>query len=240
MSEKCSKTIKTEKYICSMEVKIEESWKSLLQSEFDKPYFEELISFVKTEYSEQKGAIFPKANQIFRAFDECPVDQVKVVILGQDPYPTKGHAHGLCFSVEKDVKPFPKSLLNIFKEIESDLGQPFPENGSLEHWASQGVLLLNSVLTVREGSAASHSNRGWEQFTDAVITLLSTQKDEVVYLLWGSKAIDKAKNVDQNKNLILTSVHPSPLSAYRGFLGCKHFSKTNDYLRTKEKKEIQW
>jgi uracil-DNA glycosylase len=240
MSGKCSKTIKTEKYICSMEVKIEESWKSLLQSEFDKPYFEELISFVKAEYTEQKGAIFPKENQIFRAFDECPVDQVKVVILGQDPYPTKGHAHGLCFSVEKEVKPFPKSLLNIFKEIESDLGQPFPENGSLEHWASQGVLLLNSVLTVREGSAASHSNRGWEQFTDAVITLLSSQKDEVVYLLWGSKAIDKAKNVDPNKNLILTSVHPSPLSAYRGFFGCKHFSKTNDYLKEKGKEEIQW
>lgn len=223
-----------------MEINIENSWKDHLKNEFEKSYFLGLQNFLAKEYSENEGAIFPNQDQIFRAFSECSFENVKVVIIGQDPYPTKGHAHGLCFSVEPNIKPFPKSLLNIFKEIESDLGQPFPENGSLEHWAKQGVLLLNSVLTVREGSAASHSNRGWEQFTDAVITLLSSQKEEIVYLLWGSKAIEKAQNVDPKKNLILTSVHPSPLSAYRGFFGCKHFSKANAYLISKDKTPINW
>ena len=165
---------------------------------------------------------------------------MKVVILGQDPYPTRGHAHGLCFSVEENVKPFPKSLVNIFKEIESDLGQVFPENGSLVRWAEQGVLLLNAVLTVEEGKPDSHARKGWEQLTDAIITALNNNNDNVVYLLWGSKAQEKASQVDSAKNLILKTVHPSPLSAYRGFFGCKHFSKTNEYLLKNRKSPIIW
>ncbi len=223
-----------------MEVKIESSWKNVLQQEFSKPYFAELVNFVKGEYSERKGSVFPPAHQIFRAFGECPFDQVKVVILGQDPYPTKGHAHGLCFSVEENVRPFPKSLINIFKEIESDLNLPFPENGSLVRWAQQGVLLLNSALTVREGEAGSHANKGWERFTDAVIFELSQRKEGIVYLLWGSKAQEKAQCVNVQKNCILATVHPSPLSSYRGFFGCKHFSKANDYLLSKGLVPIKW
>lgn len=223
-----------------MEVKIESSWKEVLKDEFEKPYFKELVQFVKSEYTTRKGSVFPAASQIFRAFDECPLDQVKVVILGQDPYPTKGHAHGLCFSVEENVRPFPKSLINIFKEIETDLNRPFPENGSLVRWAQQGVLLLNSALTVREGEAGSHANKGWERFTDAVIYELSKNRNEIVYLLWGSKAQEKAQCVNAQMNCILATVHPSPLSSYRGFFGCKHFSKANEYLTSKEKIIIQW
>lgn len=223
-----------------MEVKMEDSWKLVLQEEFSKPYFTELTNFVKEQYRLKPGAIFPKGDQIFRALNTCPLKNVKVVILGQDPYPTRGHAHGLCFSVEENVKPFPKSLVNIFKEIESDLGQAFPENGSLVRWAEQGVLLLNAVLTVEEGMPESHARKGWEQLTDAIISALNNNSEHVVYLLWGSKAQEKASQVDSSKNLILKTVHPSPLSAYRGFLGCKHFSKTNEYLLENGKSPIIW
>lgn len=219
---------------------MEDSWKLVLQEEFSKPYFTELTNFVKEQYRLKPGTIFPKGDQIFRALNTCPLKNVKVVILGQDPYPTRGHAHGLCFSVEENVKPFPKSLVNIFKEIESDLGQAFPENGSLVRWAEQGVLLLNAVLTVEEGKPESHARKGWEQLTDAIISVLNNNNEHVVYLLWGSKAQEKANQVDSSKNLILKTVHPSPLSAYRGFLGCKHFSKTNEYLLEKGKSPIIW
>ena len=223
-----------------MEIDIENSWKNVLKGEFDKPYFIELMSYIVSEYLTKSEMVFPDKDQIFRAFSECPIDKVKVVILGQDPYPTIGHAHGLCFSVEEDVKPFPKSLVNIFKEIETDLNIPFPENGSLVRWAKQGVLLLNSVLTVREGEAGSHINKGWEKFTDAVISELNNNLEGIVYLLWGSKAQEKGKSIDISKNYVLSSVHPSPLSSYRGFLGCKHFSKTNEYLVSKGKTPIFW
>lgn len=222
-----------------MEVKIEETWKEVLKNEFTKPYFLELVNFVKSEYALNKDSIFPKPNEIFRAFNECSFDEVKVVILGQDPYPTRGHAHGLCFSVGENVRPLPKSLQNIFKELTAEYGSYKYENGSLVRWAQQGVLLLNSVLTVKEGEAASHSNRGWEKFTDAVIESLSRKKN-IVYILWGSKAIDKAKSVNYNENCVLTSVHPSPLSAHRGFFGCNHFIKANDYLVGKGLDPIVW
>lgn len=223
-----------------MDVNIEPSWKDRLSNEFEKDYFVQLVGFVKDEYVKYPGAIFPKGSQIFRAFDACPFDKVKVVILGQDPYPTPGHAHGLCFSVEPNVSPLPRSLNNIYKELESDLGIEPSKNGDLNHWALQGVLLLNSVLTVRSGQPDSHANKGWEQFTDAVIDQLNQSGEGIVYLLWGSKAINKAKMVDRNRNLILTAPHPSPLSAHRGFFGCKHFSKTNEYLRSKNKEFIRW
>jgi len=223
-----------------MEIELEKSWSIFLQEEFEKKYFIELMNFVDTEYSTYPGAIFPDKNQIFKVFESCSFDDVKVVILGQDPYPTKGHAHGLCFSVESDIKPLPKSLVSIFKEIETDLNLTFPVNGNLERWAKQGVLLLNSVLTVREGEAASHSKKGWERFTDAVIEKLSKQKEEVVYILWGSKAQEKGKTIDVVKNCVLSAPHPSPLSSYRGFFGCKHFSKTNTYLELKGKDVINW
>lgn len=219
---------------------MEDSWKLVLMEEFSKPYFAELTDFVKEQYRCKPGAIFPKGDQIFRALNVCPLKNVKVVILGQDPYPTRGHAHGLCFSVEEDVKPFPKSLVNIFKEIEADLGQSFPENGSLVRWAEQGVLLLNAVLTVEEGRPESHARKGWEQLTDAIISALNNNNEHIVYLLWGSKAQEKASQVDASKNLILKTVHPSPLSAYRGFFGCKHFSKSNEYLLANGKSPIIW
>jgi len=219
---------------------MEDSWKLVLMEEFSKPYFAELTDFVKEQYRCKPGAIFPKGDQIFRALNVCPLKNVKVVILGQDPYPTRGHAHGLCFSVEEDVKPFPKSLVNIFKEIEADLGQSFPENGSLVRWAEQGVLLLNAVLTVEEGKPESHARKGWEQLTDAIISALNNNNEHIVYLLWGSKAQEKASQVDASKNLILKTVHPSPLSAYRGFFGCKHFSKSNEYLLANGKSPIIW
>lgn len=220
-----------------MDVKIAEPWKALLQDEFDKPYFEELVRFVKSEYA--TTTIFPAAKNIFRAFDRCPLDKLKVVIIGQDPYHGEGQAHGLCFSVEDGVQ-FPPSLQNIFKEIASDLGKPTPTSGCLDRWAEQGVLLLNSVLTVRAHQAASHAGRGWEQFTDAVVRKISEQREGVVYMLWGSYAQKKGAVADPTKNLILKSVHPSPLSVYRGFFGCKHFSKANEYLISRAQEPIEW
>lgn len=223
-----------------MGVKMEESWKKVLQDEFDKSYFQSLLTFVGDQYCRHPQAIFPEAKYIFRALDLCPFDQVKVVLLGQDPYPTKGHAHGLCFSVEEQVKPLPKSLQNIYKELYSDVGKPISQNGSLVSWAEQGVLLLNAVLTVAEGQPDSHSGKGWEQFTDAVIKVLSEQKNEIVYMLWGTKAQQKAIHLDATENLILQTVHPSPLSAYRGYFGSGHFSKANAYLVERGKAPINW
>ncbi len=223
-----------------MEVKIHNSWKRELSEEFEKDYFKSLIQYVKSEYAAHPNSIFPKGNQVFRAFDACPFDEVKVVVLGQDPYPTKGHAHGLCFSVEPDVRPIPKSLNNIYKELEADLGVPPRENGDLSDWAEQGVLLLNSVLTVREGEANSHKNRGWERFTDKIIERLAKNKTGIVYILWGAKAQEKAYSVDESTNLIIRSPHPSPLSSYRGFFGSKPFSRTNNYLIEQGHEAIKW
>ena len=223
-----------------MDVKIESSWKKELSDEFTKPYFESLIQFVKSEYQAHPNAVFPKGNQIFKAFDACPFNQVKVVMLGQDPYPTRGHAHGLCFSVEPDVRPLPKSLNNIYKEMETDLGIAPRENGDLRHWAEQGVFMLNSVLTVREGQANSHAKKGWERFTDAVIEKLANKQDGIVYILWGSKAQDKGRVVNASNNKIIVSPHPSPLSSYRGFFGSKPFSQTNEYLESIGKVPINW
>ena len=216
------------------------SWQKVLKPEINKNYFVELMAKINQFYDEKREYIFPEKSKLFNAFNLCLFEEIKVVILGQDPYPTKGHAHGLCFSVESNVSPLPKSLNNIFKEIESDLSIPFPENGNLERWANQGVLLLNSVLTVEKGQADSHKGMGWEQFTDAVIELISQKKENVVFILWGSKALSKSILIDEKKHLILSSVHPSPLSAYRGFFGCKHFSKTNEYLVSKGSKTIDW
>ena len=223
-----------------MELIQETSWRTTLAEEFEKPYFKDLMQFVQSEYTASPSGIFPSQDLIFRAFDLCPLPEVHVVIVGQDPYPTKGHAHGLCFSVEEDVRPFPKSLLNIFKEIEHDLGLPYPENGSLIRWAKQGVLLLNTVLTVREGQPESHARRGWEEFTDAVLKKLSQERKGIVYVLWGKKAQEKVKFLDLEANLILQAPHPSPLSAYHGFFGCKHFSQANNYFIQKGKKGIEW
>lgn len=220
-----------------MEVKIEESWKHLLQPEFDSPYFEQLTQFVKSEYAQTQ--IFPPAKQIFNAFDRCPVGKTKVVILGQDPYHDINQAHGLCFSVNDGIK-FPPSLINIFKEVEADMGKPMPLSGNLERWADQGVLLLNATLTVRAHQAGSHQGKGWETFTDNVISRLQAEKENLVFLLWGSYAIKKAALIDQNKHCVLTAVHPSPLSAYRGFFGCKHFSRANAYLKAHNIQEIDW
>lgn len=220
-----------------MDVRIAESWKALLQDEFDKPYFEELVRFVKSEYS--TTTIYPAAKNIFRAFDRCPLEKLKVVIIGQDPYHGEGQAHGLCFSVEDGVA-FPPSLQNIFKEIASDLGKPTPASGCLDRWAEQGVLLLNAVLTVRAHQAASHAGRGWEQFTDAVVRKINEQREGIVYMLWGSYAQKKGAVADPRKNLILKSVHPSPLSVYRGFFGCKHFSRANEYLQSIGREPIDW
>ena len=223
-----------------MDFELETGWKAILSNEFDRPYFKALIQFLEEEKTKYPTQIFPEHNEIFSAFSACPFDKVKVVILGQDPYPNRGHAHGLCFSVREEVKPFPKSLTNIFKEIQSDLEKPFPENGNLFRWAKQGVLLLNSTLTVQEGKPESHANNGWEIFTDAVISALATNKTSCVYLLWGAKAQQKAQQVNSQMNLVLTASHPSPLSSYRGFFGCKHFSKTNDYLLSKGREKINW
>lgn len=223
-----------------MIVRIEQSWKEKLALEFEKDYFHELSQKVKEAYKNNPGRIFPKGIEIFKAFDFCPFDKVKVVIIGQDPYPTKGHAHGLCFSVNENTSPLPKSLQNIFKELEDDIKKEFPKHGDLSNWAKQGVLLLNSVLTVEEGRPGSHQGFGWQRFTDEVIQSVSASKNDVVFLLWGSYAISKKVLIDESRHLILTSVHPSPLSAYRGFLGCKHFSKTNEYLRMHNKPIIKW
>ena len=223
-----------------MNIILNNSWQKFINEEVEKDYFIRLMSFVDDAYQNSEETIFPTKNELFKAFSICPLEEVKVVILGQDPYPTKGYANGLCFSVNNEVKPFPKSLKNIFFEIEIDLGIPIPENGNLERWAKQGVLLLNNVLSVIEGKPDSHAKKGWEQFTNAAINYLGKEKEEVAYLLWGSKAQQKAASIDENKNLILKSVHPSPLSAYRGFFGSKHFSKTNNYLKSKGKKPIIW
>lgn len=223
-----------------MNVRIESSWKRVLNDEFEQKYFKELTQKVKELYLNNTDKIFPKGADIFRAFDLCPFDQAKVIILGQDPYPTRGHAHGLSFSVNDHVKPFPKSLKNIFSEINNDIGKPFPENGNLSRWAEQGVLLLNAVLTVEEGRPDSHKGIGWEQFTDSVIKMLSTQKEHLIFMLWGAKAGHKRALIDEGKHKVLSSVHPSPLSAYRGFFGCKHFSKANDYLLMNKLTPIDW
>lgn len=220
-----------------MDVKIEQSWKDALKDEFEKDYFINLTNFIKKEYLSGK-AIYPKPSNIFNAFNLCPLDNVKVVIIGQDPYHEPNQAHGLCFSVQKGVN-YPPSLVNIYKEIENDLGYKSVTNGDLSYWAEQGILLLNSSLTVKAHYAGSHSGIGWEMFTDSVIKILS-YKEGIVYLLWGSFAQKKAEIIDINKNLVLKSVHPSPLSAHRGFFGNHHFSKTNQYLKSLGKKEIIW
>lgn len=220
-----------------MEVKIEESWKAALSAEFDKAYFKNLTEFVRNEYS--SGVVYPPARLIFNAFDQCPFQDVKVVIIGQDPYHGSGQAHGLCFSVMDGVQ-FPPSLINIFKEIERDFGKPLPFSGNLERWAQQGVLLLNATLTVRAHTAGSHQGKGWEQFTDEVIAKLSQEREHIVFLLWGSYAQKKGAVIDTNKHLVLKAVHPSPLSAYRGFIGCGHFSTANAYLKEQGLPEIEW
>ncbi|MDR0811785.1 MAG: uracil-DNA glycosylase [Paludibacter sp.] len=220
-----------------MNVKIEPSWKSVLQSEFDKPYFAELTDFVRREYASKR--IYPPGSQIFNAFDHCPFDKVKVVILGQDPYHGTGQAHGLCFSVNDGIEQ-PPSLVNIFKEIERDSGKPVPASGNLTRWAEQGVLLLNATLTVQAHIAGSHQNRGWEQFTDAAVARLAESREHLVFMLWGSYAQAKGKFIDRTKHLVLTAVHPSPLSAYRGFIGCGHFSAANRYLAENGIREIEW
>lgn len=220
-----------------MEVKIASDWKALLKEEFEKPYFEQLTQFVKEEYASHR--IYPRGSNIFRAFDKCPLDRLKVVIIGQDPYHGPNQAHGLCFSVADGV-PHPPSLQNIFKEVASDIGTPIPESGNLDRWAEQGVLLLNAVLTVREHEATSHAGRGWEQFTDAVVRAINAHKEGIVYLLWGSYAQKKGAIADPARNCILKAVHPSPLSVYRGFFGCRHFSRANEYLVAQGKTPIQW
>ncbi|QIK58574.1 uracil-DNA glycosylase [Dysgonomonas sp. HDW5A] len=220
-----------------MDVKIEESWKKQLQNEFEKDYFINLTNFIRNEY--QTKQIFPPAKLIFNAFEHTPFDKVKVVILGQDPYHNDGQAHGLSFSVNDGIQ-FPPSLINIFKEINSDLGIPIPQSGNLTRWADQGVLLLNATLTVQAHQAGSHQNKGWENFTDAAIKKLADERENIVFLLWGSYAQKKAAFIDSNKHLILKSVHPSPLSAHRGFFGNKQFSQINDYLTSKGLTPIQW
>ncbi|MBR4434365.1 MAG: uracil-DNA glycosylase [Bacteroidaceae bacterium] len=220
-----------------MNVRIDESWKAVLQSEFDKPYFERLTSFVRQEYA--SGTCYPPAGRIFSAFDHCPFDKVKVVIIGQDPYHEPGQANGMCFSVSPTT-PMPPSLVNIFKEIQDDLGTPPPADGDLTRWADQGVLLLNATLTVRAHAAASHQRQGWEEFTDAVIRVLNEQRDNLVFILWGSYAQRKGAIIDRTRHLVLTSVHPSPLSAYAGFFGNHHFSRTNDYLVQHGQTPIDW
>ncbi|WP_421920795.1 uracil-DNA glycosylase [Marinifilum sp.] len=220
-----------------MNVQIEESWKLRLQDEFSKDYFKQLVQFVKSEYHSKN--IYPPGKLIFNAFNKCAFDNVKLVIIGQDPYHGLGQANGLCFSVNHGVA-LPPSLQNIFKEIHSDLGLSVPNNGNLEKWSEQGVMLLNATLTVRANQAGSHQNKGWEQFTDAVIKCLSEEKDGLVFLLWGAYAQRKGEQIDRCKHLVLKSPHPSPFSADRGFFGCKHFSKANTYLRKKGKAPIDW
>ena len=221
-----------------MNVKIEDAWKRILQPEFDKSYFAELTRFVKEEYA--KNTCFPNGNKIFEAFNLCAFNDLKVVIIGQDPYHGVGQAHGLCFSVNEGIA-HPPSLMNIFKEISADLNMPYPKSGNLEHWSKQGVLLLNATLTVRAHQAGSHQNKGWEQFTDAVISIISEQKENIVFLLWGGFAKKKGKIIDQSKHCVLTCGHPSPLSANRGYwFGNKHFRKTNNYLENNNLSLIKW
>ncbi len=220
------------------EIRLEESWKSRLADEFALDYMQGLREFLQAR--KQAGAvIYPPGSLIFNALDSTPFDQVRVVIFGQDPYHGPGQAHGLCFSVRQGVAT-PPSLVNIYKEIEQDLGVPVPAHGNLEHWAKQGVLLLNAVLTVERGRAGAHQGKGWERFTDRVVELLNAEREGIVFLLWGSYAIKKGAAIDRKRHLVLTAPHPSPLSAYRGFFGCKHFSKVNRYLQSRGEKPIQW
>ncbi len=221
-----------------MVIKIHPSWQTVLSNEFEKPYFEQLISFVKEEYNSK--TCFPKGTEIFAAFDHCPFENVKVVIIGQDPYHGFGQANGLCFSVNDGIA-FPPSLINIFKEIQADIHVSFPKSGNLERWADQGVLLLNATLTVRESEAGSHQSKGWETFTDAIIQKISDEKENVVFLLWGGFAKKKGAKIDRTKHHVLETGHPSPLSANRGlWFGNKHFSKTNAYLQSLGKETINW
>lgn len=220
-----------------MTIKISESWKPHLEEEFDKPYFKELIEFVKNEYKTKK--IYPPGPFIFKALDECSFEDVKVVILGQDPYHTPGVANGLAFSANPD-KRVPPSLQNIYKELQSDLDVPISNNPDLTKWAKQGVLLLNATLTVEAGKAGSHQNKGWETFTDAIIKIISDQKEHVVFILWGAYAQKKGQIIDGSKHLVIKSAHPSPFSADRGFFGSKPFSKANKYLKEKGEEEIEW
>ena len=220
-----------------MDVKIENSWKEALKNEFEKPYFASLCDFVRQEY--KTSTIYPPASLIFNAFNLCPMDKIKVVIIGQDPYHEPGQAEGLCFSVNDGVK-FPPSLQNIYKEIASEYNQPMPQSGNLTRWAEQGVLLLNATLTVRAHLAASHQGKGWETFTDNVIKEVNDRCQNVVFLLWGSYAQKKEAYIDKSKHCVLKAAHPSPLSAYRGFFGCNHFILANNYLRKCGKEEIVW
>ncbi len=220
-----------------MNVRIEESWREKLQSEFDAPYFAQLTDFVRHEYATTR--VYPPGSQMFAAFDACPFDKVKVVILGQDPYHEPGQAHGLCFSVNDGV-PFPPSLQNIFKEIHDDIGTPVPMSGDLSRWAHQGVLLLNATLTVRAHQAGSHQNKGWEQFTDAVIHRLAQDREHLVFILWGAYAQRKGEFIDRSRHLVLQSPHPSPLSAHRGFFGNRHFSRANEYLVAHGIEPVLW
>ena len=220
-----------------MDVKIEQSWKERLAPEFEKQYFRTLTDFVRQEYATNR--IYPKGSQIFNAFDKTPFEQIKVVILGQDPYHEPGQAHGLCFSVNDGIA-LPPSLQNIYKELEDDLGIPPQPSGNLERWAEQGVLLLNATLTVRAHQAGSHQQKGWEEFTDAVIHRVAEEKEHVIFILWGAYAQKKGAFIDPSRHLILKSAHPSPLSVYRGFFGSKPFSKTNQYLVQTGQTPIQW
>ena len=220
-----------------MDVKMEPSWKTRLAGEFEKDYFVKLTDFVRQEY--RQATVYPSGPNIFNAFAHCPFDRVKVVIIGQDPYHEPGQAHGLCFSVQ-DGTPFPPSLQNIFKEITDDLGRPRPTSGDLTRWADQGVLLLNATLTVRAHRAGSHQGHGWETFTDAAIRCLNAERQHLVYILWGAYAQKKGASIDTSRNLVLTSPHPSPLSAHRGFFGNRHFSRANDYLVALGESPIDW
>jgi uracil-DNA glycosylase len=221
-----------------MDVQIEESWKSVLKGEFDKVYFQQIVIFLKAEKAADK-IIFPPGPFIFNAFNKTPFSKIKVVLLGQDPYHNPGQAHGLSFSVPDGIKK-PPSLVNIFKELESDLGIPSAKNGNLEKWAQQGVMLLNASLTVRQNEAGSHSKIGWLQFTDSVISKISEQKKGIIFLLWGKFAQDKQTLIDETKHYVLKAAHPSPFSADKGFFGCKHFSKTNELLSLQNKEPIDW
>lgn len=220
------------------DVRMHESWKAVLKDEFNKEYFKELARFVREEYAVR--TVYPPAKYIFRALDFCPFDDVKVIILGQDPYHGRGQANGLCFAVDKGVS-LPPSLQNIFKEIEDDTGKPpASRDGDLLHWAKQGVLLLNATLTVRAGAAGSHQHKGWEELTDAIVKALAERREHLVFLLWGRYAEEKGKWIDRARHLVLSAAHPSPYSAANGFFGCKHFSKTNEYLKMHGIKPIEW
>jgi uracil-DNA glycosylase len=228
---------RTFKKATKMDVRIEDSWKEILHEEFEKPYFVGLTAFIKSEYQQEQ--VFPPGKELFNAFNLCPFSNVRVVIIGQDPYHGPGQAHGLCFSVRDGVD-FPPSLRNIFKEINNDIGTPIPKSGDLTRWAGQGVLLLNATLSVKAHTAGSHQKKGWETFTDEVIRKVSKKKEHVVFLLWGAYAQQKGDMIDKNRHLVLESVHPSPLSAPRGFFGNHHFSRANQFLQSKGLSPVIW